>query len=86
MPDNERETEMVSSCRKLVTENCQRQLMTPMMMEALNIVRRGLAQQPQNFWYNFDSQRYFKTYLQFAVCPLKVGQKVLFRFCELEIK
>lgn len=55
VPDNERETEMVSSCRKLVTENCQRQLMTPMMMEALNIVRRGLAQQPQNFWSNLYS-------------------------------
>uniref|UniRef100_A0A0R3S459 Tudor domain-containing protein n=1 Tax=Elaeophora elaphi TaxID=1147741 RepID=A0A0R3S459_9BILA len=34
---NTREAEVLSSCRRLVTETCQRQLMTNVMMETLNI-------------------------------------------------
>ncbi|CAG9539527.1 unnamed protein product [Cercopithifilaria johnstoni] len=47
---NMQEAEVISSCKKLVTETCQRQLMTSMMMETLSIASRELAQQPQNFW------------------------------------
>ncbi|VDK60914.1 unnamed protein product [Onchocerca ochengi] len=50
---NGREAEMISSCKKLITETCQRQLMTSMMMEKLNIANRELAQHPQTFWPTF---------------------------------
>ncbi|EFO20362.2 hypothetical protein LOAG_08129 [Loa loa] len=53
MVDNMRETEMVSSCKKLVTETCQQQLMTSMMMETLSIAGRELAQQPRALWPSF---------------------------------
>lgn len=56
MAGNVRGTEVISSCKKLVTETCQRQLMTSMMRETLSIAGRELAQQPQSFWYDFDSQ------------------------------
>lgn len=52
---NRRETEIISSCKKLVNETCQRQLMSSLMMDTLNIASRELAQQPQTVWYNFDS-------------------------------
>uniref|UniRef100_A0A915PZQ8 Tudor domain-containing protein n=1 Tax=Setaria digitata TaxID=48799 RepID=A0A915PZQ8_9BILA len=50
---NALENEMISSCKKLVAETCQRQLMTSMMMETLSIASRELAQQPRNFWPGF---------------------------------
>ncbi|VDO33556.1 unnamed protein product, partial [Onchocerca flexuosa] len=50
---NGREAEMISSCKKLITETCQRQLMTSMMMEKLNIASREFAQHPQTFWPAF---------------------------------
>ncbi|KAM3726923.1 Lactadherin [Dirofilaria immitis] len=50
---NGREAEMISSCKKLITETCQRQLMTSMMMETLNIANRELTQHPRTFWPTF---------------------------------